>query len=180
MMSITHLIGASILALLFGGVCASEAGTPKDFFQNSDLTDPANYSPSGLPSGAPSISTDLLLTSSAPVLTLNAANLSMGTLNQTANLNRTIANTTATSTSSTMNLGRTLPNSTAGANASDALYLGCPTCSLTLQGPNGGDGLGVLSISTNGPFSSNFNIAEPGATLNISATLIPGTSTSVT
>ena len=78
LMSIRHLIAASMLALLFGGICVTEANTPKDFFQNSDLTDPANYSPPG----TPSVSDDVVLTSSAPVLTLNAASLTMGTLNR--------------------------------------------------------------------------------------------------
>ena len=101
----------------------------------------------------------------------------MGTLNQTLNLNRTIANATDTSTNSVLMLfgGQ---NSTVGANPSDALYLQCPTCSLTLQGPNAGDGLGVLQVSNTS--AGNLNIKEAGATLNLSAALTMGRGSALT
>jgi hypothetical protein len=58
---------------------------------------------------------------------------------------------------------------TLGGNPADLIYLGGTTSTLTFQGANGDDGIGILSLSLSG--SGNFDVAQAGATLNISASL---------
>jgi autotransporter-associated beta strand protein len=140
------------------------ATTVKQFFQNSDLTNGNNYSPAGTPTAEH----DVVLTTSAVALTLNGSNLAMRSLNQTDGSSRTISNNTASATNSTLTLGG--GSNTVSPNPADLIYLGCGSCSLTLQGPNGDDGLGVLRLSYNGSAGGNFNVAE-GGTLNVSAAL---------
>jgi hypothetical protein len=96
----------------------------------------------------------------------------MGSMNQTVNVSRTISNNVDGSTNSRISLGAAPGVNTFAPNLADVIYLGCSSCSLTLQGPNGGDGLGVLSLSfASGSSSFNLNVAQ-GATLNVSAGLI--------
>ncbi len=59
---------------LSSGNAIGFAGTEKDFFQNGDLNDGNNYSPTGLPLS----SNDVLLTTTAAALNLSGASLSTG------------------------------------------------------------------------------------------------------
>jgi hypothetical protein len=126
-----------LLPCLIASLSIAQARTPKDFFQNSALTDGANY----LPAGTPTATNDLVLSSPATALRLDASNLAIGSLNQAQNVSRTISNNTATSTNSILTLGGGDGINTVAPNPADVIYLGCPSCSLTVQGPNGGDGL---------------------------------------
>jgi autotransporter-associated beta strand protein len=156
---LTFLLPAAI-----GSLPVAEARPLKDFFQNSDLTNGANYLPAGTPTG----DNDVVLTSPASAVTLNASNLTMGSVNQTVNVSRTVSNNAAGSTNSSISLGGGPGVNTFAPDPADLIYLGCPSCSLTLQGPNGDDGLGVLRLSFSG--GGNLNVAQ-GATLNVSAAL---------
>src|SRR4051794_29528992 len=86
---------------LIFGVSVSQARTPKDLFQNGDLTNGSNYSPAGTPTSA----NDLLLSTAATVLTLNGATLDLGSLNQTNNLAYTVSNNAPGTANSTLTLG---------------------------------------------------------------------------
>jgi hypothetical protein len=147
-------------------VTASHARTPKDLFQNGDMTTGANYSPAGAPSSA----NDLLISTATTALTLNAASLGAGSINVTNNSSYTISNNADGTANSTLTLGFGGTNGTSGANPADIIYLSGPTSTLTFQGPNGGDGIGTLAVSVSGG-NYNFNVVQAGATLNISSSL---------
>jgi hypothetical protein len=151
--------------LFVAAVNMVQARTPKDFFQGSELSDGANYSPTG----TPTVSNDVLLTSTATVLTLNGTNLSVGSVNQTSNLSYTVVNNNPDTADSLLYLGGGDGINTIGGDPADVIYLGCATCSLTFQGPNGGDGIGVLKLIQNQ--GAQFNVAHAGATLNIASDL---------
>jgi autotransporter-associated beta strand protein len=154
---------AFLLSAAIAHLPVAEARPLKDFFQNSDLAHPNNYSPPGTPTA----NEDVLLSSGAAVLTLNSTNLTMGSVNQTSNVSRTVANATPGSTNSNLTLiGGGDGINSLSPHPADLIYVGCASCSLTFQGPNGGDGLGVLSMSI--LTTGNLNVAQ-GATLNISA-----------
>jgi hypothetical protein len=156
---------AIVFFLLLAGISMVQARTAKDFFQNSELSDGNNYSPSGTPTG----NNDVLLTTPATVLTLNGTTLSVGSLNQTNNLSYTIANNNPGTANSTLVVGGSGTNSISP-NPADILYLGCPSCSLTIQRANASDdGIGVLRLVQNGagPAAPQFNVAQAGATLNV-------------
>ena len=165
---------AVVFFLLLGGISMVQARTAKDFFQNSEPLDGNNYSPVG----TPTVNNDVRLTTPATVLTLNGTNLSVGSVNQTNNLSYTIANNNPGTADSTLQLGGSGTN-TISPNADDVIYLGCPSCSLTFQGPNASDdGIGVLRLVQNG--AAQFNVAQAGATLNITSDLrIDGSLTKV-
>lgn len=155
-------VTALVVIVFAAAMHSSSAGTPKNFFQNSDLNDGNNYSPVGLPSSA----NDVLLTTSAAALNLSGTDLSMGSLNQTNDAAYTISNNTSGSTSSFVTLAGGM--NSIGANPNDLIFLGGATSSLTLQGANGGTGTGTLIVST--PQPGNLDVAQANATLNISAT----------
>jgi autotransporter-associated beta strand protein len=160
--------------LLATSPIVAQARTLKDFFQNSDLTAPGNYAPPSVPTG----SDDVLLSSSAIALTLNGTTLTMGSVNQVNNLSRTISNNDPNATNSTLMLAGGDGNNTLGGNVADLIYLGCASCGLTFQGPNGGDGIGVLALST--AQSGRFDVAQAGATLNITSNFTVGFSSTLT
>jgi autotransporter-associated beta strand protein len=173
-LSVASCTALTLLTLLATSVIVAEARTVKDFFQNSDLTVPANYAPPGVPSG----SDDVLLSSSAVVLTLNGSNLTMGSLNQVDNVSRTISNNEPSTANSTLTLGGGDGSNVVGGHVDDLIYVGCASCSLTLQGPNGGNGIGVLNLGT--AQSGRLNVAQPNAILNIFSFLSVGSSTVLT
>jgi hypothetical protein len=144
----------------------AQARPLKEFFQGSDLTNPANYLPATTTG-----SYDVVLSSPESALTINASSLGMGSLNQTVNVSRTISNNAEGSTESRISLGGGTDVNTFAPNPNDMIYLGCSSCSLTLQGPNGGDGLGVLRLEPRNINNGNFNVAQ-GATLNISTAMV--------
>ena len=158
---------SSILIWSFAVAVASvQARTPKVFFQGSELSDGNNYSPAGVPSQG----NDVNLTSLATVLTINGTNLSLGSVNQTNNLSYTVVNNNPSTVNSILQLGGGDGINSIGGNPADTIYLGCPTCSLTFQGPNGGKGIGTLKLTlTSG---EQFNVAQPGATLNFASDLV--------
>ena len=165
-------VTATIFLWFVVEVDLSLAGTPKDFFQNQDLNDGNNY----LPPGTPTDANDVLLTTSSESLFMNATDLAMESLNQTNNMAYVISNNTSGSTNSTLTLGNNATNSIGG-DPGDLIYLGGATSSLTIQGSNGGSGSGVLNlnISSSSFNGINFDVAQAGATLNISANLGLGT-----
>ena len=168
---------AIVFFLLLAGISMVQARTAKDFFQNSELSDGNNYSPAGTPTG----NNDVRLTTPATVLTLNGTDIFPGSINQTNNLSYTIANNNPGTADSTMQLGGSGTN-TISPNPADVIYLGCPSCSLTFQGPNASDdGIGVLKLIQNFQGAgAQFNVAQPGATLNITSDLqIDGSLTKV-
>ncbi len=118
------------------------------------------------------------MSSSAIALTLNGTNLTMGSLNQVNNLSRTISNNDPGTTNSTLTLGGGDGNNAIGGDVADLIYLGCSSCSLTFQRANGGDGIGVLNLST--VQSGRFDVAQGNATLNISSNVSIGFSTFLT
>ncbi|MBA3963929.1 MAG: autotransporter-associated beta strand repeat-containing protein [Chthoniobacterales bacterium] len=161
----------AVSALVFScfGAAISLAGTEKDFYQNTDLDNPGNYNPAGLPTG----SSDVLFTTSTTALMLNGAALSMNSLNQINSSAYLISNNTAGSTSSSINAAP-LGGNSIGADPFDAIYLGGHESSLTIQGPNGsGTGTGTLSLSV--PLG-NLDVAQSDSVLNISAQLLASTS----
>jgi hypothetical protein len=144
---------AVVVLLLLAGMSGVHARTPKDFFQNSELSDGNNYSPAGTPAA----SNDVRLTTAATVLTLGT-NLSVGSANQTSNLSYTIGS----ANSSILDLGGGDGNNTIGGNPADVIYVGGATSSLTFQSP--------LKLRLMG--NAQFNVAQAGATLNIASDLI--------
>src|SRR5713226_1088496 len=140
------------------------AGTEKDFFQNTDMTSGTNYSPTGLPSNT----NDVLLTTSSTALTISAANRAMGTLNQSNNTAYSISNKTTGATNSNLNLGGGgTTESITGSNGADLIFVGGTSSSLTIKGPNGSTGSGVLNAVALA--DGNLDVANSGATLNISS-----------
>ncbi len=157
----------SVFFLLLAGISLVQARTAKDFFQNSELSDGNNYSPTGTPTE----NNDVRLTSPVTVLSLNGTNLSAGSVNQTNNLSYTIVNNNPGTTDSTLQLGGGDEINTIGGNRADVVYLGCASCSLTFQGPNASeDGIGVLKLLLK-PVTQ-FNVAQAGAALNIASDLV--------
>jgi hypothetical protein len=155
---------------LFATAPLSLAGTQKSFFQGSDLNVAGNYNPAGLPSS----SSDILITTPATALMLNAAPLNLCSLNLTAdNVAYTISNNTATSTGSSIDLDPFMNggNSISG-EAGDAIYLGGVNSSLTIQRANGGTGSGGLSLGSNS--GGLLNVAQASSTLSISAPINMG------
>ncbi|MGZ8845121.1 MAG: beta strand repeat-containing protein, partial [Pyrinomonadaceae bacterium] len=143
------------------------AGTENDFFQNTSMNTLGNYT-----LGLPTNIQDVLLTTSGTALTIAGAptTRNMGSLDQTNNNAYTIRNSTGTANNSTLNLGGGgTTNSIAGSNGSDLIFLGGTTSSLTIQGPNTDGGTGVLNTVVLA--DGNFDVANSGATLNLSSIL---------
>src|SRR4051794_26638721 len=111
-----------VAAILFLAAIPVLATVEKDFFQNADLSNAANYSPSGVPGSA----SDVLLTTSSTALTLNGASLSMSSLNQLNNVPYNIS-------SGSIFLGP-LSGNVVSPGANDAIYLGGSNSSLAIQG----------------------------------------------
>ncbi len=145
------------------GLTLAHARIPKDFFQNSDLLEPSNY----LPSGLPSRDNDVVITTPSSVLGLDAANLTVGSLNQINESSYTISNNAKGTTESLLTIGIDGGRNDTSPNPLDVIYLNCAACTLTLQRANGGDGIGPLRISAAG----QVNVVQPGATLSISSDL---------
>src|SRR3954452_3106506 len=93
--------GAFLLLQLVGGINVCHARTPKELFQNGDLTNANNYSPAGIVTSA----NDLLLSTSTTALTLNGTTLSAGSINQTNNLAYTLSNNAPGTANSTITIG---------------------------------------------------------------------------
>jgi hypothetical protein len=157
---------AIVFFLFLGGISVVQARTAKDFFQNSELSDANNYSPAGTATE----NNDVRLTTSASVLTLNPTNLNFGSINQTNNLSYTIANNNPGTQDNILFLGGGDGINTVSGNSFDVIYLNCPSCSMTFQGPNASDdGIGVLKLKN---FTTmQFDVVQSGATLNIAADL---------
>ncbi|HYX29113.1 MAG TPA: Calx-beta domain-containing protein, partial [Pyrinomonadaceae bacterium] len=137
------------------------AGTEKDFFQNGDMTSGTNYSPSGLPSNT----NDVLLTTSTTALLISGANRAMGTLNQTNNTSYSINNNSGTNNSTLTLGGGGTTDSITGSNGADLIFLGGTSSTLTISGTgSGGKTLGV-ALAANG----NFDVANSGAALTITS-----------
>src|SRR3712207_6437622 len=126
----TRCLVTFLLVAVSATFSGAQARPLRDFFQNSDLANGANYLPAGTPTG----SDDVVLTSPAFELTLNGSTLGMGSINQTVNVSRTISNNTSTTTNSSISLGGGPGVNTFAPDPADLIYLGCPSCSLTLQG----------------------------------------------
>ena len=62
-----------------------------------------------------------------------------------------------------------ITTNTLGGDPSDLIFLGGATSTLTIQGANGGGGTGLLRLLLNS--SGNIDVAQAGATLNISSDL---------
>lgn len=153
----------ALLALCEMTIASAEARSPRIFSQNSDLLNPANYTPTGTPAATD----DVILSSAAAVLTSNGTNLNMGSVNEVSGLARTISNNAPGIADSVLTLGGGDGLNGAGGNPADLVYVGCNSCSLTFQGPNGDDGIGLLRLFV--AQSGFFDVAAAGATLNISS-----------
>jgi hypothetical protein len=148
------------------------ARTTKEFFQNSDLTDGNNY----LPSGVPGASNDVIFTTPAIMLELNGTQLSMGSVNVTSNQAYLVSNNTPGTANSSLVLDGGDGINNVAPNPADVIYVGGATSTLTFQRLNGDDGIGTLSLDAG---DGNFDVAEAGATLNISASLSIGFPTKI-
>jgi hypothetical protein len=147
----------------------------KEFFANSDLANPANYMPSGVPTQAD----DVLITTPAGSLVLNGAELTAGSLNITGTNSYTISNNNPGATNSALNLGTFFGNTNVVSPfPTDTIYVGGAEKSLTLQGANSGGGTGTLQLFLT--YGGRINVAHPSSTLNASASISLGISQTLT
>ncbi len=150
-----------LTALLAASVAQTEGRTPKEFANGSDLTNPNNYSPAGLPSNA----NDVLLLTGSNSLSIDATTLNMGSLNTFNAASYTISNNTAGSTNSTLNLGGGDGVNSISGVSTDLIYTGAATSTFTFERINGGNGIGQLGVFF--AQGGTLNVAQSGAMLDM-------------
>jgi len=151
----------------------SALGNRNDFTQGVDLLSSANYQLSANSSihRLPTANSDdvVLATASGPGLTLNGADLTMGSLNVTAGTNYTIQNEGGVTSSLTLGTS----SNTVSSSREDLIYLGSSAGNLTIVGSNAGKIL-TLNLTRTG----NLDVANQNSILDISAA-ISGTGFSI-
>ena len=169
--SFVQWIALAALAVAgFGATHSALAGNAKAFFQNSALTNAANYSPPVLPTNTD----DVLITtpSSNNPLLITSASVVMESLSVINGSGYIIGNNTTGATSRTLTLGNTsgFINNWSGVS-NDLIYLSGGS-SLSIQGPNlqsgqttGTGTLGLVLAST-----GNFNVGT-ASVLSISSVI---------
>ncbi len=163
------LLAGSIAALL-ASPFAQAANTPSTFNSGTDLLTPANWS-AGLPSVTVDAIFDTGFPASAATFTISAGALTVGSLNDLSLQPIILSNQTTGGTNSTLTLGgaSSTGNAVSGAVSGDLIYIGGATSGLTIKGANDASGTGLLNVvlGSNG----NFNVANSGAALTISAAI---------
>ncbi|MDQ6656023.1 MAG: hypothetical protein M3Y80_09445, partial [Verrucomicrobiota bacterium] len=145
----TLLATAALSIFLVAATPSSRASIQKQFFQNGDLTDGNNYSPSGVPTST----TDILLTTPVLALTLNSGSIGAASLNQLNNSAYTISNGSLTLVPQFGGGNSVSPSS------ADAIYLGGTSSHLTIQATAGF------------AMASNLDVAQSGAVLDLAGTV---------
>jgi autotransporter-associated beta strand protein len=135
-----------------------------NFYKNASMGTNTNFSTGAFPSSA----NDVGLTTLTAAVTLAAANITAQSFNVTNTSTYTITNTTTTATNSNLTLGNGVFTNCISGNNNDIIYLYNATTApnLTIIGPNGSTGTGVLNFVLAG--SGNFNVGT-GSTLDISS-----------
>ena len=137
-------------------VSGSKLGNRNEFLQGTDLLSSVNYQLRANPSihRTPTANSDdvLLETASGTNLSLNNANLIMGSLNVTNATTYTLGNDGA-ATTSVLTLG-TSSNSISAASPNDLIHLGPSSNGLTIRGTSSDAGTLTLALTRTG----NFNV----------------------
>ena len=149
------------------------AGTGKDFFQNTSMLTPGNYSPAVVPNNTD----DVRINRSSASLTITNSTVTLESLSVVNGNTFTISNATGpTGNNSTLNVGNSAGfTNVFSSTADDLLYIGNGV--LTIQGPNSGSGTAVLNLVLQS--SGNFRV-EAGSSLAISSAIGQSGTRSVT
>ncbi len=156
------------VVLLFTFAVASAPGGTVDTFtgSNGDLTSPTNYSP-----GAPGNTSDVLLSTTATALTINAGTVTAESLTNSNGVAYTISNATGGATNSTLTLGNAagFSNANHSSAANELLYVSKSGSSLTIQGSNSGNGTGTLGLVL--ASSGSFDATSTSSGINVSSNI---------
>lgn len=155
---------ATIVVSLTATLPTARAGTAVDFTKNTALTTATNYSSGALPNST----TDVRLITTAAGLNITSASLTMESLSVDAAKAYTISNGTTTATGRTLTLGNAAGFTNASSTVANDLISLTGNSTLTIQGPNGSTGAGVVNVAL--ASSGNLNVAA-GSSLTISAVI---------
>ncbi len=117
-------------------------GSGKDFFQNTAMTSSTNYDPTGLPTDTD----DVRLTTGGTGLTITSADITMESLSALNGTSYSISNATTTATNSTLTLGNSAGFTNVWSSTANDLIFLSGNSSLTILGPNSGSGTGTLGL----------------------------------